>query len=118
MSNPPENRRTFDLERVVERCLGNRDLAVSLLQRFGTQLTTDVPRLADAVNRAVPGDVAQAAHRIKGAAATLGIDGVQQMAAWIENAARSGELSGTAERLRALQTEADNFRNEVSRSLS
>ena len=116
MEPPSGKPRTFDLAKVIERCLGNRDLAVRLLQRFHSQLSADVPRLADAIERSAPEDVAQAAHRIKGAAATLGIDGVQQMAAWIETAARSGELSGAPERLRELETEARNYGEDVTRS--
>ena len=60
--------------------------------------------------------MAQAAHRIKGAAATLGIDGVHEMAAWIEAAARSGELSGTDDRLRALEDEVRTYGEDVTRT--
>lgn len=113
MDAPGPPPRTFEPAVVLERCLGDRALASRLLRRFAAQLDQDRGQLGRACEERRLEDVIRTAHRLKGTAATLGVDSIHRIAAWIESAARTADLAGAPERLRALDDEARSFAADV-----
>ncbi len=84
----------FDLAALREQLLNDDDL----LRRALSAFLEDIPARVKTLDEALAGGHAQAAastaHWIKGAVATVGGDGVRDIAAALEMAARQGDLKG------------------------
>jgi HPt (histidine-containing phosphotransfer) domain-containing protein len=95
-----------DLEAaIVARCSGNRALAARLLRKFLSQTSVDIAAIATALENGNPGEIAEAAHRLKGAAGSLALDASEEAAAELEKLGREGNIDGVAGVMAALQEE-------------
>lgn len=74
-------------DELLERCLGKRELALRVLDRFKTQLAQDLDLLQVALQDRDLYRMARVAHRIKGAAANVSAHALHQHAAALEEAA-------------------------------
>ncbi|WP_010585327.1 ammonium transporter [Schlesneria paludicola] len=97
----------IDAAVLLERCLGDVEFMQSLL----TELCATGPRrVAEIVACATRNDsleTANAAHALKGAAATLGADMIVRLTTEIEDIGRAGSLEGILERIEQLEAEMD-----------
>ena len=92
----------LDLAGGMERLEGNKILYVKLLKNF-CQEQEDIEAQAEELIRTNDLEAAvHAAHSLKGVAGTIGLPGVQKMAAKAEEALRSGWTSESQEKLRQL----------------
>lgn len=74
-------------DELLERCLGKRELALRVLDRFKTQLAQDLESLQAALQDRDLYRMARVAHRIKGAAANVSAHALHQQSAALEEAA-------------------------------
>jgi HPt (histidine-containing phosphotransfer) domain-containing protein len=106
-------------EAVVRRCSGNRELAVRLLRKFAAQSATDRDVITTAATEADHDQIAQTAHRLKGASGNLGLTAISRVAAELERFGKersAGDVTGLIERLHreiALVEEMSILKDEI-----
>lgn len=91
--------KTFALEQAAE----DEELLQELIDIFKESSSSDLANLKQSVEN---GDAASArahAHSIKGAAASLGIDGIRELTELMESDSRDGSLTVTVELLPQLE---------------
>jgi signal transduction histidine kinase/CheY-like chemotaxis protein/HPt (histidine-containing phosphotransfer) domain-containing protein len=88
---------------VAEIAGGDHELARDLLRRFLHHNAEDARRLREAFAQGDARLVVDCAHRIKGAARTIGADPLARACESVEREARAGELALAAEHLPALE---------------
>ena len=82
----------WNREFALEQTAGDEELLEELLDLFRDSSAQDFARLCKAAESGDVDGVVAAAHSIKGAAASLGIEGVRQLALEMESRARQGEV--------------------------
>lgn len=91
--------RRFALEQAGE----DEEMLRELLELLRDSARADLERIREGVKAGDGGAAGQAAHSIKGAAASLGITGLSELAYEIEKAGAAGELESVKARLSLLQ---------------
>ena len=86
----------FDLTNLVQRCMGDPDFAVRILEKFAKRAVEDIAKLKEAVQQLDADQVSRQAHSIKGAAANLCAEELRRLAAELETIGRSGKLTAEA----------------------
>ena len=107
-----------DVEALQYRCLGNRKLAAKALGKFDTTVGADAAALADGVRRGDAKATAAAAHKIKGAAASVSAEDVRRIAAALEELGRADDLAQGEARVRELEREIHRFHEYLATALS
>lgn len=87
--------RDFALEQVAD----DEELLDELLALFKESSASDLEQLRQAVAVDDPAAVLRAAHSLKGASASLGLEGIRQLAVAMENDGRNGSVTVTAAKL-------------------
>ncbi len=80
----------------LEQTLGDEELLDELITLFKDSSESDYQQLKDAIAAKDSGGVVAAAHSLKGASASLGIEAIRELAMVIETQGREGDLSGLA----------------------
>lgn len=80
------------------------ELAGEILTLFKDSAAADLQKIRDGLAARKPGAVAEAAHSIKGAAASLGIEGLCRVAYQVEEAGRQKDLQKVAEGIAELES--------------
>jgi L-threonylcarbamoyladenylate synthase len=83
----------WNREFALEQTAGDEELLEELLALFRDSSAQDYSRLCEAAEAGDADGVVAAAHSIKGAAASLGIEGVRQLALEMESRAREGDAA-------------------------
>ena len=86
----------WNREFALEQSGDDEEMLAELLALFKTSSTDDFKRIQEAYKEKNAQNVAEAAHSIKGAAASLGIEGVRQVAADLEKAGSNDDLDSVA----------------------
>ena len=92
---------------VVERCSGVRSLAARLLVTFVRQVGEDLASVEAAGRAGQTESMARAAHRLKGAAVSLGLAECHRAAAALEAASRAGDGDAIAANMAILRVQAE-----------
>jgi HPt (histidine-containing phosphotransfer) domain-containing protein len=92
---------------VLERCSGVRALASRLLVRFVDQVGEDLAAIAAADRQGEAEAMARAAHRLKGAAVSLGLAECHGAAVALEVACRLGDAGAVAASAEVLRRQAE-----------
>jgi two-component system sensor histidine kinase/response regulator len=87
----------FDRADLIERLMGNRELAKRAAEAFVVSMPEQLDALAKAIGNSDAQATRFAAHTIKGAAANLGCAGIRDRASILEKMAESGALDNTSE---------------------
>jgi len=82
----------LNFDELLRRCMGNEELARSLLGKFLVKAEEDIKELEEAVGRGDGETAAGAAHRFKGAAANIGAHLLREIAEQLEQASREGRM--------------------------
>ena len=82
----------WNQEYALEQTAGDKELLQELLSLFKTSFAADLKKIERAIKDNNPHDLATAAHSIKGAAASLGIEGVRSLALELEKKGLNGSL--------------------------
>ncbi|WP_295914153.1 PAS domain S-box protein [uncultured Xanthomonas sp.] len=103
---PPEPAAPAALDAILARFGNNAGLFVRMLDAFAEEHRTLLQRVEAALRQGDAGASADAAHALKGSAATLGAATLAQAAAVVEQDARGGRLPDVAATLAALRAAA------------
>jgi PAS domain S-box-containing protein len=96
----------LDCDSLMNRCMGNLELAQSLLADFERDLPGWIDRLARDVHEGNVEDIVKSAHFLKGAAGTVTAKSLSAAAAKIESAGRAKNLKDVVELVDQLREEA------------
>ena len=94
----------FKYEELVSRCLGNFDLIEKVLETFERQFTADLSALDVAMDGGDATEIANLAHRMKGAACNVAAPALTQELVALEEAAGAANayaISTAGQRIRA-----------------
>jgi HPt (histidine-containing phosphotransfer) domain-containing protein len=94
---------TLDIPGMLSRLMGDELLAVTIMDGFAYDMPGQIQSLLCAAQAGCIEDVANLAHRIRGAAANIGGEALRQVATEIERLAGAGDLGGA----KALMDELD-----------
>lgn len=92
----------WDRNFALEQTAGDEELLEELLDLFRDASNGDLEQLKRAVEAGDTSGVVTAAHSLKGASASLGIEGIRELAAAMESAARDGSVAIAEESLDAM----------------
>lgn len=92
---------------VIERCSGLVPLAGRLIRAFVQQTGEDIASIEAAVAAGDPVAMGRAAHRLKGAAASLGLEACRAAATELLTLGHAGRTEGTEAFLAILHGQAD-----------
>ncbi|XZE19837.1 PAS domain S-box protein [Pirellulaceae bacterium SH449] len=101
-----------------ERCLGDLDFAISLLESFANTCAQRTDEIRRAVETRDPQSAGAAAHSLKGCAGIVYAEKLVQLASQIESAGHVGDLQEIADQLDDLLKESSNclgFTSECTR---
>lgn len=93
----------LDRQELIERMMGNVQIAQRMLQQFIDKCDTEADLLETTVRLANPDEIASLAHRHKGTAKTLAAPRVATLATEIEQQAREGSVSDLLETVEQLR---------------
>lgn len=89
---PAAGAEIFDAEGLLDRLMGDSDLAAEILKGFFDDMPNQMERLKTAAEGQERDQVRRIAHTIKGAAGNIGAVGLEKTAQEIEEAARNNEM--------------------------
>ena len=93
----------INTQELVERCMGNIDLAERVLAKLQSRFDEDLAGLEQALSAKDGRRIASIAHRLKGAAANVAARDLQKYAAEIEDLANKNMLADLPVRLKILR---------------
>ncbi len=99
------NSTVIDLDDIIARCMGNLDFVQRILVKFHQQAGKDLDELAAGLESADARHIAQVAHRLKGASASVAATRLREVVATIEQLGRSENLSEVPDHLEQLRAE-------------
>lgn len=105
----PTEKAPFDGQELLTRCMGNRQFAERVLDKFLTRLEADVSELEQAIAEEDLTAVARVAHRIKGASANVAAHRLHECCAGLEQRALRQNVQHLAAELDALRAEQSRF---------
>jgi CheY-like chemotaxis protein/HPt (histidine-containing phosphotransfer) domain-containing protein len=109
----PQKAVVFNRDALLRRLMGDRRLAATILQSFVADCPSRLNGLQQRIAAADGGGARTQAHALKGAAATVGAEALQALAAAIEGAGAEGEVARCAELLPRAVQEFEHFRSAV-----
>lgn len=90
---------------LLERVMGDEELAVELVQDFLQATPAQIRSLNQSIAAADAAGAGRRAHFIKGAAAAVGAEAMWEVAAELEKAGKNGDLVALERRASALEVE-------------
>ncbi|MBI3466222.1 MAG: response regulator [Planctomycetes bacterium] len=108
----------FDLDTLVERCMGDHEFVERILAKFQQRAAADLQEIERSIARGDAKRTARLAHGIKGTAANLSAEPLRTLAAQLETLAEDSDLAGAQLCLRQLQTECQRFLEHAPKILA
>ncbi len=93
----------WDKEFALEQAADDAELLQELLDIFKESCTSDLQLIKDGIEKGDADQVCSAAHSMKGAASSLGVDGISSVTLKIETDSREGSLLVAKENLEELE---------------
>ncbi|HZW10072.1 MAG TPA: ATP-binding protein, partial [Phycisphaerales bacterium] len=107
----------LDLDALLRRCSGKRDLADRVLATFSAQASDAMTSIRASLRTGDAGAVARAAHGLKGAAGLTAADAVHRTSGLLEELGRAGDLARAEETFTALCDEIRRCQALINRLL-
>ena len=104
----------FDKDELLNRLGGCSEMIPRFVGLFCKGVLPEISQLTEALLSLDSDGVRRHAHAIKGAAANIAAQRIEQIAAIIEKSAKENDLTKTAHRISLLQSEYQNFIEEIS----
>jgi len=115
---PPAAAPVFNRAAFRQRLMNDEKLAGIVIHAFLGDLPGQLQQLKDLQTAGDPQSISRQAHKIKGAAANVGGEALQSLAAALEQSARAGNVTALAARLAEVDRQADALfaalKNEVA----
>lgn len=93
----------WNKEFALEQTAGDEELLDELIVLFKDSSASDCRQLREAVSAMDAKGIMTAAHSLKGAAASLGVEGIRSLALEIESAAREDRIDNLEEKTAAME---------------
>jgi HPt (histidine-containing phosphotransfer) domain-containing protein len=93
----------WNKEFALEQAADDMELLQELLEIFKTSFASDLQLIREGVSSGDPALVSSAAHSIKGASSSLGIDGITDLARQIEEDSKVGNVDSARNLLPELE---------------
>ncbi len=116
-SPSPRGNRSFDKVSLVERCMGDVQLAEEVLRIFLDDMPTQLGRLRQYLAKSDLDGAMRQAHTIKGAAANVGAETMRGIALQMESAGRHDSTASMEEILPSLEREFSRLNAAVNSSV-
>jgi HPt (histidine-containing phosphotransfer) domain-containing protein len=117
---PPDNAKEeiqpLDLEKALERAMGDKDFLKLLLEGFIQELPNQIETIKAAVAGTDASALTEQAHKIKGAAANLSACGVFDAAKSLEEMGRTQNIGQAGHMLEVLQKEGKRLTEYIERA--
>jgi histidine phosphotransfer protein HptB len=97
------NTLNWDKKFALEQAADDAELLQELLEIFKGSYGSDLLLIKEGIQKGDTKQVYSASHSIKGAAASLGIDGIREIALVIEADSRNGSLAVAKEKIHNLE---------------
>ena len=81
-----------DLEELLDRCMGNLDLAERLLRKFQETFPQELAKLESALETGDAKQLSREAHHVKGVSASVSAAGLRRAAAELEELCSTGRM--------------------------
>ncbi len=107
-------RPVFDRDGLLERVMGDEELADEIAQDFLSETPSHIEVFASRVSAADADGAGRQAHFIKGAAATVGAGRIWALALELESAGKAGDMAALESGPRRLSDELARLRNEIA----
>lgn len=101
----------WDKEFAMEQAADDEELLQELIEIFKKSCSDDYQTLKKGVAQRDPDISCAAAHSIKGAAASLGVEGIRELAGEIEDDCRKGSLAIAENRIDELNELLEKLKN-------
>jgi signal transduction histidine kinase/DNA-binding response OmpR family regulator len=111
-SQTPEPR-LFDLDGVMSRMMGDRELAFVVMSAFLDDMPRQIESLKEYLQTGNREGCGRQAHSVKGAASNVGGERLRAVALTMENAADAGDLSAVTEQMKNLEDQFSRLREAV-----
>ena len=108
----------MDLDALLERCMGNIDFLVRIVDKFQSRIPEELDELEQAVDLQDAKRIASLAHRIKGESASASADGLQRVAREIEELGAAGRVGEIPARMTELRGEWTKYREHSACQLA
>jgi len=103
----------FDRAGMLERMMGDEDLARMILDGFLQDIPRQIRALRDFLDAANAPGAERQAHTIKGASASVGGEALRAVAHEMEKAGKAGDLAAVRARMVDLQAQFDRLKEEI-----
>lgn len=90
-------------EFALEQSGDDEEILAELLDLFRESAASDVEKIKEGLSSGNPVAAGDAAHSIKGAAASLGVEGIRQISYEMEKAGRAGDVEIVKQKLPELE---------------
>jgi two-component system sensor histidine kinase/response regulator len=97
---------SIDTPSLIDRCMGNVELASRVLAQFETQLGSDLKAAEEALGAGDSADGVKIIHALRGCAANVSANAIAGVAAEIEALIRAADLAAAGAAMAHLRTEA------------
>jgi HPt (histidine-containing phosphotransfer) domain-containing protein len=104
----------LNLDGLHNRCMGNIDLVQRVLRTFQQRLPEELDELEEVLERGDATQIARVAHRIHGNSANVSAEGIQRVAAEIEDLSHTGRVSDIPLRIERLRGEWERYLDYAS----
>jgi len=95
----------------LEQTAGDEELLEELMTLFKDSSSADLDQLRQAIDANDTQTVVRAAHSLKGASASLGIEGIRTLASAMESDAREGSVAVAREQIGEISDLLEQVRN-------
>ncbi|MFH0729835.1 MAG: response regulator [Pseudomonadota bacterium] len=102
------------LEKALERVLGDRELIKLLIDEFLSGLDAEINDIRETLGAGGADELGRKAHKLKGAAASLSMEPLAEIAFMLEKQGKSGQLDSAADVVRQLEMEGKRVKAFVS----
>ncbi len=113
-ANAADAAEVFDRTVILERLMGDDELADSILQGFLADMPIQIEALRSCLEAGDAFAVERQAHQIKGAAANVGSETLRALALQMETAGKAGDLEGIESRMHDLVATFEQLKQAVN----
>jgi len=113
----PSQAEPLSIDSLIDRCMGAADFALSIVEQFLASCETDVCKLKQLWAAADCRELAQQAHRMKGAASQVAASDLASRLEDIEQSAKAGDVPRNDSAITEIETEVERIRGLVESEL-
>jgi len=104
----------IDYKKLLKQWNGKSEFVETILQTFNVEAKSDLGAIEQALSKHDAKELADCAHRLKGAAATIGAEAMRQEAALLEAMGRDGRLGDAPVRVKKLAVEYERYSSHMA----